>query len=216
MKTLITIPSYNDSEHLPDLIQGIRQTIDLPILVIDDGSDIPVDINNSYIEVIRNELNLGKGGALKNGFRYASQNGFSHVITIDADLQHDPHKLIEFIEFDKDCIIVCGQRSIDSSMPLHRQISNKLTSRILSALCGQKIYDSQCGYRRYSVKAVLGAQCIENGFQFESEVLIKLAKMGNGSIGHLKIPTIYGNEKSSIRNIKDTLKFIILIIRNIW
>ena len=216
MNILIAIPSYNDSEHLPGLIKRIKQVIDIPIIVIDDGSEIPVNINDKSIKVIRNELNLGKGGALKNAFKYASKNAFSHVITMDSDLQHDPSKLIEFIDFNKDCTIVCGWRTIDTSMPVHRQLSNKLTSWIISKLCGQMIYDSQCGYRRYSVKDVLATQCIENGFQFESEVLIKIAKNEYSNIGHVKIPTIYGDEKSSIKNIQDTFKFITLILKNIW
>ena len=215
MKTLILIPSYNDNEYLPELINKIQQTVDLPILVIDDASNTPIFINNNLVVVTRNPRNLGKGGTLKNGFKYASKNGFSHVITMDSDLQHDPVKLIEFIQFDKNYNLVCGKRIMDKTMPLHRQISNKLTSWILSKLCGQKIFDSQCGYRRYSVKSVLGVKFLEGGFQFESEVLIKLAKKGE-SIGHVPIPTIYGNEKSSIRNVQDTFKFIMLILRSVW
>ena len=86
---------------------------------------------------------------------------------------------------------------------------------ILSILCGQQVYDSQCGYRRYLIQSVLDVQSRENGFQYESEVLIKLARRG-ANIGHIIIPTIYGNEISSIRNIQDTFKFIKLILGNIW
>ena len=215
MKILIIIPSYNDSNHLPELIRRIQQNANEAILIVDDGSSIPITLSDESIHILRNKTNLGKGGALKNGFAYASEKGYSHVITMDSDLQHDPNKLIDFIEFDEHYELVCGQRSIDRSMPFHRQLSNKLTSWILSILCGQQVYDSQCGYRRYSIQSVLDVQCRENGFQYESEVLIKLARRG-ANIGHIIIPTIYGNETSSIRNIQDTFKFIKLILGNIW
>jgi len=215
MRILILIPSLNDNNHLPTLIQEIQQNIDESILIIDDGSIIPISIKNENVEIIRNEINLGKGGALIEGVKYAFKNGYSHVITMDSDLQHDPNKLIDFIEFDGTYELVCGQRIIDKQMPIHRQLSNKLTSWIISILCGQPIFDSQCGYRRYSVQCIIDAQCIEKGFQFESEVLIKFSRM-NKKIGHILIPTIYGDESSSIRNIRDTFKFIKLILDSIW
>lgn len=215
MEILILIPSYNDSNHLPELIQRIRQNSDNSILIIDDGSEIPIYLTAKNVEIIRNKTNVGKGGALKNGFAYASENGYSHVITMDSDLQHDPDKLIDFIEFDEKYDLVCGQRIIDKQMPVHRQLSNKLTSWIISIVCGQAINDSQCGYRRYSVQSVINSKCSENGFQFESQVLIKLSRMGV-NIGHVIIPTIYGDETSSIRNVQDTFKFIKLILGSLW
>ncbi|MBT5077299.1 MAG: glycosyltransferase family 2 protein [Candidatus Marinimicrobia bacterium] len=215
MKILILIPSYNDNNHLPELIQRICQVTQESILIIDDASKIPVTSVENNVKVLRNKTNLGKGGALNVGFNYASENGYSHVITMDSDLQHEPAKLNAFIDYDKHCELVCGQRIIDKQMPLHRQCSNKLTSWIISKLCGQPIYDSQCGYRRYFVQSVLNLHCSEDGFQFESEVLIKLSQKGV-EIGHVIIPTIYGEESSSIRNIQDTFKFIKLILGSLW
>jgi len=215
MKNLIIIPSYNDNKHLPDLIPAIQHYSNLPILIIDDGSDNPVRINGNNINIIRNESNLGKGATLKKGFAYASNNGYSHVITIDSDFQHSPEKINEFSTFDENCDLVCGMRLANNSMPIHRRISNKITSWIISLLSGQVIHDSQCGYRRYSVKAVLRTNCSDNGFQFESQLLIQLLQL-NATIGHIKIPTIYGDEVSSIHNIADTFKFIKLIVSTLW
>jgi len=215
MRILILIPSYNDNEHLPELLRKIRKYSDLHILLIDDASLNPVILNGANIKIIRNVSNLGKGATLKKGFDYASENGFSHVITMDSDLQHSPKKLDDFSTFDGNCDLVCGMRVIDNSMPIHRRASNRLTSWIISLLCSQPIHDSQCGYRRYTVKAVLDAKCVENGFQFESEILIKLLKQ-NVTFGHIIIPTVYGDELSSIHNVSDTFKFIKLILRNLW
>ena len=216
MTILILIPSYNDNEHLPELIRRIQEHSTLPILLLDDGSVEPVSHQTEdNIVIIRNEFNLGKGATLKKGFDYASEHGFSHVITIDSDLQHSPEKIDDFSKFDEHCDLVCGKRIIDNTMPIHRRVSNQLTSWIISVLCGKDIHDSQCGYRRYSVKAVLAIKCAENGFQFESEILIKLLKQ-NATFGHIVIPTAYGDEVSSIHNMSDTFKFIKLILGNLW
>jgi|TARA_B110000467_G_scaffold59394_1_gene54290 glycosyltransferase involved in cell wall biosynthesis len=215
MNILIIIPSYNDSIHLPELIQKIRLNTDKNILIIDDGSQVPILLNENNVDIVRNKVNLGKGAALKVGFKYAAKNGFSHAITMDSDLQHAPSKLNSFIEFDENSDLVYGRRMIDKKMPIHRRLSNELTSSILSMLCGKKIYDSQCGYRRYSIQSVLNLECKENGFQFESEILIKLSRQ-SANIGHVIIPTIYGDELSSIQNVTDTVKFIKLILGNLW
>ena len=64
-------------------------------------------------------------------------------------------------------------------------------SLIISYICNKQILDSQCGYRRYKLSDVCTESFIENGFQFESEALIKLLGKKNNCLHHIKIPTIY-------------------------
>ena len=97
-------------------------------------------------------------------------------------------------------------------MPLHRRLSNKITSSIISYVCEKRVHDSQCGYRRYKIDDILCGSYLEDGFQFESEVLINLLGK-NCTIHHIDIPTIYNQENSSMNNISDTFRFIRLIIR---
>ena len=93
--------------------------------------------------------------------------------------------------------------------------SNKY-SFIISKIIGQKIIDSQCGYRRYSLSDIDDLEFREMGFQFESEVLIKGIN-SNSKIKQVKISTIYDkNNKSYIKHFSDTLKFIRLIISSIF
>ena len=99
-------------------------------------------------------------------------------------------------------------------MPLHRRISNKLTSSAISFICRVQILDSQCGYRRYKLDNVCSETYMEHGFQFESEVLIKLL-CNNCTLHHIEIPTIYNQEHSSMSNFWDTVKFIRLIVRSL-
>ena len=120
--------------------------------------------------------------------------------------------LKSFIDINENICIVLGSRQFCNSMPLHRKISNKLTSAITSYICQKKILDSQCGYRRYKLKNVCSETYKEHGFQFESEVLIKLL-CNNCTLHHIEIPTIYAQEHSSMDIFWDTFKFIRLIVR---
>ena len=214
MTPVIIIPVYNVPGTFPQLIKSIRNETSIPIIIIDDGSKPEVQIESDLIDVkiIKNNFNQGKGYSIIKGLNYAHKQRFTHAITLDADSQHDPVLVPKFLSIDANISIVCGKRDFNSSMPFHRRFSNLVTSKIVSYVCNAKVYDSQCGYRRYLIKDVCMETYIEKGFQFETEVIIKLLQ-NKLTIDHIKIPTIYANESSSMRNFQDTYKFIIMIIR---
>ena len=215
MKTIIVIPAFNPTFQLAKLINEINKLIDNPILIIDDGSSVPISIKKKNLHVIYNEKNKGKGYSLIKAFKYAEIKGFSHAVTLDADFQHDPKVLPDFLKIDRSKDVVIGTRCFNKNMPLHRRCSNILTSLILSLICKSKINDSQCGFRRYNIKKVLINNYNELGFQFESEVLIKLLRNSSIKYQELSISTIYSNEISSINNILDTFRFIKLIFKTL-
>jgi hypothetical protein len=137
------------------------------------------------------------------------------VIILDADLQHPPQKIPDFISLyrDNSLKLVLGHRARKPGiMPFHRILSNTLTSLIISAITGKFIRDSQCGYRLIDRSLIDAFPVKENGFHFESEFLLKCA-WRRVPIGFVSIPTIYGKEKSSIKNIRDTVNFVVLILR---
>ena len=214
MNLAIIIPAYKPPDTFSSLLIAIRKITSKVIIIIDDGSTPKINIEYSGVVILRNTQNQGKGYSLIKGFQHAENEGFTHAITIDADSQHDPELINSFLEFDANINLVLGTRNFTEDMPIHRRISNKLTSYIISLLCGKTVLDSQCGYRRYKLKDVCSESFHEKGFQFESEVLIKLLR-NNCTYANLKIPTIYSHENSSINNVSDTLKFIRLILRNI-
>ena len=86
----------------------------------------------------------------------------------------------------------------------------------MSLLTKKKILDSQSGYRRYKLDSDFFNYCIEDGFQFESEILIDRLRKENATLKHVSISTLYNDEKSSINNLLDTYKFIKLIIKKIF
>ena len=214
MQQIIIIPAYNPPNSIFQLISAINDITSTPIILIDDGSNPPIRLNSSNCTLFRNEQNMGKGITLLKGLNYAQNKGFTHAVTLDADNQHDPEYLPLFLECDENISIVSGAREFNHAMPVHRKISNKLTSYIISWICKTKILDSQCGYRRYRLQDVCSETYNEAGFQFESEVLIKLLR-DNYSLKHISVPTIYSNENSAINNFRDTFRFINLIFRYI-
>ena len=214
MNLAIIIPAYNPPPTFSTLLKSIREITANPIIIIDDGSTPKINMDYSGVLVLRNRHNQGKGYTLIKGFKFAVNEGFTHAITIDADNQHDPELINSFLEYDENINLVLGTRNFTEDMPIHRRISNKLTSYIISLLCGKTVLDSQCGYRRYKLKDVCSESFQEKGFQFESEVLIKLLR-NNCTHANLEIPTIYNRENSSINNFSDTFKFISLILRKI-
>ena len=218
MKTILIIPCFNDNDSIKILLDQIHSIDDFDILIIDDGSleEVRIDNENPKISIIRNSINKGKGYSLKKGFNYAYERGYTHAITLDADLQHDPKFISKFLAIDENINIVIGARIFNHAMPFHRKFSNKITSYLTSKLAGKKILDSQSGFRRYNLKNKSYINCKEDGFQFESEILINDSKFPESRVEHIDISTIYNDEKSSINNMLDTYKFVRLIVRKIF
>jgi len=192
---------------------GIRQ-----LLVIDDGSlDATAKIlNDNGIPHLSHETNLGKGAAIKSGAKWAIENNFHWILTLDADQQHTPSSIPVFMERMKEGVILIGQRTDLKSMPLLRVFSNTFTSLLLSIRTNHLLRDSQCGFRLIPLSLLKEITFKQNGFQFESELLIK-ASYADYTIKHINIPTVYGSEKSAMRNIYDTIKFAAMYFNSfIW
>ena len=214
MKTLLVIPNYNHSISCSRLIDK------LPLydtLIIDDGSTIPFQnkVKSSNLTILRNSKNMGKGYSIKKAAKYAISNQYSHILTIDADMQHDPIYIEDFINYDKNSDLVYGKRNFKINMPFLRKLSNYISSKIISHLCRLNIHDTQCGYRLYNLELFNNLDSKENGYHFETEILLMKINE-NSNIEYVDISTIYNGSKSHINNILDTIKFVILIIKNIF
>ena len=96
-------------------------------------------------------------------------------------------------------------------MPFPRIMSNKLTSLIVSISTTRKILDSQSGYRLYDLNMIKEIDLISQKYQFETEVIIKLAKQ-NGRINFVSISTVYSGQKSHISHLRDIWNFIKVVL----
>jgi len=187
------------------------------IFAVNDGSndDTYVNLDNeSKIKLITLDRNYGKGKALRVGLEAAILAGYEIVVTLDADLQHEPKYIPKLIEGLQSFDIVIGNRLKNlKRMPIQRKLSNKLTSLFLTVKTGQSILDSQCGYRAYKAEVLRKVKTNFSGFEAESEILVKAAKEGF-KIGFVDVPTIYGNEKSKMRPVQAIVGFLRVLFSN--
>jgi glycosyltransferase involved in cell wall biosynthesis len=210
------IPFYNEKETLNTVLEETAKFVDY-IIAVNDGSNDNLYLEErkrSFVEIIELDKNFGKGKALSVGFEKAVSSGFDYVITLDADLQHEPKYIPKLINNLKLYDIVIGNRLNNlRGMPLQRRLSNKLTSLLLTVKTGQEILDSQCGFRAFRRVVLEQIKTYNTGFEAESEILIKAAKKGF-TIGFIDISTIYGNEKSKMRPLDAIIGFLRVLFSN--
>ena len=217
--TGVIIPALNAAQTLGKLLERIEPHTSLGgIVVVDDGStDGTASIaREAGAKVLRHEVNRGKGAALRTAFAYVlASTNFNDVITLDADLQHDPREIPRFMECRSHTgadLIIGVRKRLGSGMPLHRILSNMLTSRLVSARSGVRIDDSQSGFRLIS-RSVLSALTVESdGFEAETEILLKAARKGF-EIRGIPIATIYAGTASHMTHWNTTVGFLHTLLR---
>jgi len=100
-------------------------------------------------------------------------------------------------------------------MPAMRKFTNRTTSAIISRIAGCKISDSQSGYRLISRRVLEKIELVTGRYDTESEILIKAGREG-AKIESVPIKTIYADEVSSINPLRDTIRFLSLVIRSFF
>jgi glycosyltransferase involved in cell wall biosynthesis len=170
MKVIAVIPSYNEEKRIKDTIMKTRKYVD-KIIVVDDGSeDKTAEISKkSGAEVIRYEKNQGVGYATRTGLKRAISLKPSIIIFLDADGQHDPKYIPQFIKaIEGGADYVCGWRDL-SNYPIDRKIGNWGLQFLTNLLCPTGIKDTECGYRAMTLDAAKKIKLIGNRYEKDSE-----------------------------------------------
>ena len=220
-QVLIAIPAYNEGAFIEQCIRRVSAFAALDhILIINDGStDQTGDLAHAAgVRVVEHTRNQGKGAAILTALSFACRNHFQWILFMDGDGQHPAASIPEFLQQiarDHADVLLGNRQNRKRRMPVHRQLSNGITSLIISWCAGgTRIHDSQCGMRALRLSALKDLTLYEHGFQLESEMLIKLGRVG-ARFDEIGIETVYGGEKSSIRLVADTLEFILLILKSL-
>jgi glycosyltransferase involved in cell wall biosynthesis len=171
------IPCFNEAGTIGEVVRETARRVE-KVWVINDGSlDRTAEVaQQAGAVVLRNEMNLGKGAALRRGFEAVAAEGFEWVFTLDGDGQHDP---LEMDRFCKDADLVVGDRSAEmKAMSWVRRFVNRWTSARVSRRVGFNVPDSQCGFRLIRVEALKKVVLRENKFAIENEIIVAFAEAG--------------------------------------
>jgi glycosyltransferase involved in cell wall biosynthesis len=216
---LVAIPAYNAAETLAELIERIRRAVpNIPILVINDGSGDQTEAvaTAAQVRVISFPQNRGKGAALRAAFRYALENRYEGVVTIDADLQHLPEEIPLFLERYDGKSILMGTRQIDTEvMPFGRWVSNNWTSMIVSIFSTRRVRDSQSGFRLIPITVLKSLVLHTDRYDLESELLFKAGALRT-LVREVPVTTVYRESRSYIAPFRDTGRFIRQTWKRIW
>lgn len=158
-KILLIIPAYNEELNINKTIDNInnynkKKTTKIDYIVINDGSkdktlDVLKNNNINHIDLIHN---LGIGGAVQTGYKYALKNNYDIAIQFDGDGQHDINYVSDLInEIDKGYNLVIGSRFIAEKSKFKstftRRIGINVLSKTIKMVTGAKIYDTTSGFR---------------------------------------------------------------------
>jgi glycosyltransferase involved in cell wall biosynthesis len=178
MNFAIGIPAYNEEENIATLIIELKKISELIIICNDGSTDNTSKIAAELgVIVINHEKNLGYGGAIKSIFNKAKEMKVECLVTFDADGQHrveDISKTIQPIKENKADIVI-GSRFLENKIkiPKYRKIGIKAITNLTNSLTGEKISDSQSGFRAYNNYALNSISLSDSGMGISTEILIK-------------------------------------------
>lgn len=213
MRIAAIIPAFNEQATIHDVAaRALRQLSD--VIVVDDGSTdaTAAQLDDLAVRLIRNEVNLGKAASLRRAMDIALQEGFDAVITLDGDGQHNPEdipRLLAQHEATADAVVIAARLRGQENAPRSRYWANRIADFFISWAAGQRIADSQSGFRLYP--AGLLRLSIPHGpgrgFVFESEILIEAGRRGYSFLS-VPIASVYphGHRTSHFRPIMDILR----------
>lgn len=159
-RTLIVMPAFNEEASVASVVDEVRTALPgITVLVVDDGShDATAQTARTAGALVASlPFNLGVGGAMRTGFRYAVENGFDNVVQIDADGQHDPASVPELLAALAHADLVLGARFAgkgDYRVRGPRAWAMKVLARILSGITKTKLSDTTSGFRASGPAAV--------------------------------------------------------------
>lgn len=198
MKITVVVPAHNEEKRVGKVLNSLRKK-GIDVVCVDDGStdntwEVLVKCQKLNVKcyILRHEINLGKGAAMKTGAEYAFKNGADAVIFMDSDGQHDIKDLDLFIEKlnSKKYDVIFGTRRLEKGAPLVRSVGNKIGIVIIKLLFGIHISDLLCGFRAMTKKAFKKIDWESSGYGVETEMVAKIARY-NLSYCQITVSTIY-------------------------
>lgn len=157
---LVVIPALNEEDSVAEVVRGVRAVVpSARCVVIDDGSRDRTGMRarQAGADVLTLPYNLGVGGAMRAGFRFARDNGYEAVVQVDADGQHDPQDIVRLLAGLDGADLVIGARFAgvgDYGIRGPRRWAIKGLSGVIGRLAGTRITDATSGFKAAGPRAV--------------------------------------------------------------
>lgn len=215
MRVAAIIPAHNEILTVREVVAGTLPYVDAVYLIDDGSTDGTAEaVAGTGAIVVRGAANLGKGARLAEGLDLAAAAGFAAVVTLDADNQHDPASIPDFLAAaarDPGAIVI-GDRSAEMRKAgARRRYGIRFGNFFISRACRQPVRDAQCGMRLYPLELwtrIMIPKARAQGFLFETAILIHGAEAG-ARIAHVPVAARYDGfvlRPSHFRPIVDFLR----------
>lgn len=218
----VLIPSYNNAGTLKRVLNEVLEYTS-NILVINDGStDHTSEILATFpsIRKYQYEENKGKGYALRKGFKLAQEEGYQYAISMDSDGQHFADDLPVFLEpvknkkpQDPEPLIIGSRKMDHPSVPQKSSLGNKFSTFMFLVETGNRLTDTQCGFRLYPLDLVNSLPLFSTKFELEIEVIVKAAWEG-AAVQNLPVKVLYDPQErvTHFRPFQDVARITLLNI----
>jgi dolichol-phosphate mannosyltransferase len=224
MKSLIAIPTYNEKENIIPLISEIMKYVDSDIFVIDDNSPdgtaqvIKDNLSGNRVKLCERPKKLGLATAYIHAFKYAIDNDYDYIFTMDADFSHNPNYLQNFLEKIKEADLVIGSRYISGggikNWSKFRLFVSKCGNFYARTILGIPIKDVTGGFKCYRISALkkINLDKIKSeGYSFLIEMKYLFYK---NKFNVKEIPIVFEERREG--QSKMSKKIFFEAMRNVW
>jgi uncharacterized protein (DUF2062 family) len=214
MKPCVVIPCYNHSATVGAVAQAALAHA--PVIVVDDGSTEQLP-ELAGCEVVRLKQNGGKATALRAGFQRATELGFTHAITMDADGQHfaeDLPKFLTEVKQQPQAYLVGVRNFREAGCPTHRRRSNAISTFWYRVETGVRLRDTQCGFRCYPLALVQQLKIRSDRYAYELEFMVRAAWVGTPIVA-VPVKCTYAVEQTAGSHFRPVRDFVHITNRNI-
>jgi glycosyltransferase involved in cell wall biosynthesis len=214
-KVCVIIPTYNNHRTLKRVLDSVLQYTGNVIVVNDGSTDSTTQILEMYPNLvqIQHPQNIGKGMAVRNGFKKALELNYNYAITIDSDGQHfasDIPSFIKNLETNPGELLIGSRNMTQENVPKKSSFGNKFSNFWFWFETGNKLEDTQSGFRMYPLQKI-PSHYFTNKFEFEIEVIVRSAWKGI-PVKNIPVQVLYDPDErvSHFRPLKDFTRISIL------
>ena len=220
--TLIVMPTYNERENLPRMVQRLLSLpVKVDLLVVDDNSPDgtgkladELSAKHPEVHVLHRKEKSGLGRAYIAGFKWALEHGYEFVFEMDGDFSHNPDDVPVFLSAAQNADLVLGSRYINGiriiNWPLSRLMLSKSAATYVRLILGMPITDPTGGYKCFRRRALefINLDAVRsNGYSFQIELTHKLWRQGYKVV---EVPIIFterllGHSKMSGHIVREAL-----------